>query len=165
MALHAVWRWKEAHPGQQLCETLYDVNPGSMFELMLGEWTERIEKGECHLRLADLLEYAEGQLLILALPHRFDAAAAQKLLEQLRDSRADGVWLAASLLYRGDDKRRLARLHRLAHRVVWANPHKGAAGYQPVQSGIAAALPHVDDFVSGHSMAAFAEVLEGVARA
>ena len=59
----------------------------------------------------------------------------------------------------------MARLHRLAHRVVWANPHKGAAGYQPVQSGIAAALPHVDDFVSGHSMAAFAEVLEVVARA
>src|SRR6185312_1527739 len=58
--------------------------------------------------------FCEGQLLILSLPHRFDAMAAQKLLEQLRQSRADGVWLAASLIYRGDDKRRLARLHRLA---------------------------------------------------
>ena len=36
------------------------------------------------------------------------------MLQRLRDSRADGVWLAASLIYRGDDKRRLARLHRLA---------------------------------------------------
>src|SRR5262249_48496588 len=46
--------------------------------------------------------------------HRFDAAQAQKVIERLRSSRADGVWLAASLLYRGDDRRRLARLHRLA---------------------------------------------------
>ena len=79
-----------------------------------GNDIERIEKGECHLKLSDLLDFAEGQLLILALPHRFDAAHAQKILEILRDSRADGVWLAASLLYRGDDRRRLARLHRLA---------------------------------------------------
>ena len=58
-----------------------------------------------------------------------------------------------------------ARLQRLAHKVVWVNPHKGSAGYQPVQAGMAAALPHVDEFVAGHSMAAFAEVLEVVARA
>jgi len=79
-----------------------------------GNDIERIEKGECHLKLSDLLDFAEGQLLILALPHRFDAGHAQKILEILGDSRADGVWLAASLLYRGDDRRRLARLHRLA---------------------------------------------------
>jgi uncharacterized protein with von Willebrand factor type A (vWA) domain len=59
----------------------------------------------------------------------------------------------------------MQRLHRLAHRVVWANPHRGKAGYAPVQTGIVAALPHVDDFVAGHSMAAFEEVLEVVARA
>ncbi len=59
----------------------------------------------------------------------------------------------------------MARLHRLAHRVVWVNPHKGISGYEPVQQGMAAALPYVDDFVAGHSMAAFAEVLEVIARA
>src|SRR5689334_2316543 len=79
-----------------------------------GSDLERIEKGECHLKLADLLDFAEGQLLILSLPHRFDVAQAQKVLQQLRESRADGVWLAASLLYRGDDRRRLAKLHHLA---------------------------------------------------
>ncbi len=36
----------------------------------------------------------------------------------------------------------MARLHRMAHRVVWVNPHRGKAGYQPVQSGVLAALPH-----------------------
>ncbi|MDE5451262.1 DNA polymerase III subunit alpha [Bradyrhizobium sp. CSA112] len=79
-----------------------------------GDDITRIEKGECHLRFDDLLEFAEGQLLVLALPHRFDAAGAQEILQRLKESRADGVWLAASLLYRGDDKRRLARLNRLA---------------------------------------------------
>src|SRR5437868_4358091 len=79
-----------------------------------GDDITRIEKGECHLRFDDLLEFAEGQLLVLALPHRFDAASAQTILARLKNSRADGVWLAASLLYRGDDKRRLAQLHRLA---------------------------------------------------
>ncbi|MBR0756979.1 error-prone DNA polymerase [Bradyrhizobium jicamae] len=74
----------------------------------------RIEKGECHLKLSDLLDYAEGQLLVLALPHRFDVAKTLDLLAQLKSSPADGVWLAASLLYRGDDKRRLAQLHAIA---------------------------------------------------
>ncbi|WP_108513125.1 error-prone DNA polymerase [Bradyrhizobium algeriense] len=79
-----------------------------------GDDVTRIEKGECHLRFDDLLKFAEGQLLVLALPHRFDAANAQTILARLKNSRADGVWLAASLLYRGDDRRRLAQLHRLA---------------------------------------------------
>jgi uncharacterized protein len=57
------------------------------------------------------------------------------------------------------------RLHRLAHHVVWVNPHRGKHGYQPVQQGIVAALPYVDDFVAGHSMATFAELIEVVARA
>ncbi|MBR1151269.1 error-prone DNA polymerase [Bradyrhizobium sp. JYMT SZCCT0428] len=72
---------------------------------------ERIAKGECHLKLDDLLEFSEGQLLVLTLPHRFDSPAALKVLDRLKAGRADGVWLAASLLYRGDDRRRLARLH------------------------------------------------------
>ena len=47
----------------------------------------------------------------------------------------------------------MRRLHGLAHRVVWVNPHVGKDGYQPVQQGIVAALPHVDDFLAGHSLA------------
>ena len=57
------------------------------------------------------------------------------------------------------------RLQRIAHRVVWVNPHRGKAGYEPVQRGIAAVLPHVDDFVAGHSLATFAELCEVVRRA
>lgn len=59
----------------------------------------------------------------------------------------------------------LARMHRLAHRVIWANPHRGKEGYRPVQTGIVAALPHVDAFVAGHSVRAFEELLEVIADA
>ncbi len=48
----------------------------------------------------------------------------------------------------------MARLHRLSHRVVWSNPRKAAPGYAPLAAGMAVALPHVDDFVEGHSLAA-----------
>ena len=82
--------------------------------LTRGKRGDDTDKGECHLKLDDLLEFAEGQLLVLTLPHRFETAKALKVLDQLQHSRADGVWLAASLLYRGDDKRRLVRLHRIA---------------------------------------------------
>jgi error-prone DNA polymerase len=82
--------------------------------LTQGKRGEGTLKGECHLTFDDLLEFAEGQLLVLALPHRFEEAKAQQVLDRLQSSRADGVWLAASLLYRGDDRRRLARLRRIA---------------------------------------------------
>lgn len=56
----------------------------------------------------------------------------------------------------------MGRLRMLAHFVIWANPHAGHAGYRPVQSGIAAALPHVDTLVAGHSLAALEAVLREI---
>jgi len=55
-----------------------------------------------------------------------------------------------------------ARLSRLAHALVWANPHAGKDGYRPVQGGMVAALPHVDHLVAGHSLRALEELLEVV---
>jgi uncharacterized protein with von Willebrand factor type A (vWA) domain len=57
----------------------------------------------------------------------------------------------------------MRRLGRLAHRVVWVNPHRGKAGYEPVQQGVLAALPHCDDFLAGHSLATFSELTEVIA--
>ncbi len=59
----------------------------------------------------------------------------------------------------------MTRLHRVAHRVVWVNPHRGKQGYEPVQQGVVAVLPHVDHFVAGHSLATYAELVEVVAHA
>ncbi|MFJ6562667.1 VWA domain-containing protein [Streptomyces sp. NPDC091412] len=58
----------------------------------------------------------------------------------------------------------MRRLHRLAHRVIWSNPRKARPGYAPLAAGMAAALPSVDDFVEGHSLAALerlAAVVQG----
>jgi len=58
---------------------------------------------------------------------------------------------------RGDPEalaEQMARLRRVAHRVVWVNPLKAAPGYAPLARGMAAALPYVDAFVEGHSLAA-----------
>jgi uncharacterized protein with von Willebrand factor type A (vWA) domain len=54
----------------------------------------------------------------------------------------------------------MARLHRVAHKVVWVNPLKASPGYQPLARGMAAALPHVDEFVEGHSLASLEELAE-----
>ncbi len=59
----------------------------------------------------------------------------------------------------------MARLRRIAHRVVWVNPHRGKDGYEAVQQGVVAALPHLDDFVAGHSLATYAELVEVIADA
>jgi uncharacterized protein with von Willebrand factor type A (vWA) domain len=58
----------------------------------------------------------------------------------------------------------MARLARVAHRVVWVNPLKASPGYAPLAAGMAAALPHVDEFVEGHSLASLEALAEVVAR-
>jgi len=54
----------------------------------------------------------------------------------------------------------MERLGRLAHRVIWVNPRAATEGYEPLAGGMAAALPHVDDFVSGHSVEALEALLK-----
>ncbi len=58
----------------------------------------------------------------------------------------------------------MARLHRVAHRVVWVNPLKASPGFAPLAGGMAAALPHVDDFVEGHSIEALDRLAEVMSR-
>ncbi len=56
----------------------------------------------------------------------------------------------------------MARLRRLAHRIVWVNPRKASPDYRPLVGGMAAALPYCDAFVSGHSYTALAEVAAAI---
>jgi uncharacterized protein with von Willebrand factor type A (vWA) domain len=48
----------------------------------------------------------------------------------------------------------MKRLALVAHSIVWVNPLKASPGYAPLAQGMAAALPYVDEFVEGHSLAA-----------
>jgi uncharacterized protein len=58
----------------------------------------------------------------------------------------------------------MARLHRVAFRVVWVNPLKVTPGYAPLARGMAAALPHVDEFIEGHSVEAMEDLARIVSR-
>jgi len=58
----------------------------------------------------------------------------------------------------------LERLRRRAHRIVWVNPLKASPEYAPLARGMAAALPYVDDFVEGHSLAAMEQLVEVIAK-
>jgi uncharacterized protein with von Willebrand factor type A (vWA) domain len=57
------------------------------------------------------------------------------------------------------------RLRRVAFRVVWVNPLKATPDFAPVARGMAAALPYVDDFVEGHSLAALEHLAEVIVAA
>lgn len=48
----------------------------------------------------------------------------------------------------------LIHLRRSAHRLIWLNPLIGSDGYQPLTRGMAAALPHCDDFLAAHNVQA-----------
>jgi hypothetical protein len=58
----------------------------------------------------------------------------------------------------------MARLSRVAHGLVWLNPLKASPEYEPLTRGMQAALPHVDHFLAGNSIASLedlADLLEG----
>jgi uncharacterized protein with von Willebrand factor type A (vWA) domain len=58
----------------------------------------------------------------------------------------------------------MARLRRLAHRIVWVNPRSAAPAFAPLAGGMAAALPYCDDLLPGHSLAALEAVADAITR-
>jgi len=73
----------------------------------------RAEKGDCTLGFDDLVQWQEGMLLALVPPPRL-GEAAKKTLARLAESAPGRVYLAASMLHHGDDKRRLKKLREIA---------------------------------------------------
>jgi uncharacterized protein with von Willebrand factor type A (vWA) domain len=62
---------------------------------------------------------------------------------------SDGLDVGEPELLRAE----MARLSRLAHRIVWLNPLKQDPAYEPLARGMHDALPYVDVFLSGHNLA------------
>jgi uncharacterized protein len=58
--------------------------------------------------------------------------------------------------------REMARLARLAHRIVWVNPRVSASAFSVQAGGMVAALPYCDALVSGHSFHALGEVAAAI---
>jgi uncharacterized protein len=64
---------------------------------------------------------------------------------------------------RGDPEQlaaEMARLRRCAHSLIWLNPLKAHPGYEPLTRGMQAALPHVDHFLAGNSLASLADLAD-----
>jgi uncharacterized protein len=56
----------------------------------------------------------------------------------------------------------MARLSRVAHRIVWANPRTASARYSPEVGGMAAAWPYCDAVVSAHNLDALGDLLDAL---
>ena len=66
---------------------------------------------------------------------------------------------------RGDPQilsEQMERLHRVSFRQIWVNPLKHTPGYAPLAKGMAAALPHTDQFIEGHSFESLERLAEAV---
>lgn len=64
----------------------------------------------------------------------------------------------------GELARELARLRRSCRRLIWLNPLLGSASYEPLTRGMQAALPFVDEFMAGNSLASLEELAEALDR-
>jgi error-prone DNA polymerase len=73
----------------------------------------RAEKGECHLTLADILDFGEGQCFI-AMPPAAPGKAFSDALQSLARAFPRSVWLALSPHYDGSDGRRFLALQKLS---------------------------------------------------
>jgi uncharacterized protein len=60
-------------------------------------------------------------------------------------------------------RREMARLSRVAFRIVWVNPRTHRPGYQPLAGGMAAAWPYCDAVVSARRLDALGELTAALA--
>ena len=100
------------------------------------DWSGGTRLGECLRRFNDewgVRGMARGAIIVI-LSDGWDRGDPAALAEQMQ------------------------RLQRIAFRVIWVNPLKVTPGYAPLARGMAAALPYVDHFVEGHSVAAMEEL-------
>lgn len=143
----------------------------------LGRRTEVFTIGTRLTRVTRELSHRDPDLAMAAVAEAVpDWRGGTRLGELLREfldrwgqrgmARGAVVVLLSDGWERGDPRllaAQMRRLHRLAHRVIWCNPRKARPGYAPLAAGMAAALPSVDAFVEGHSLAAL-ERLAAVVR-
>ena len=102
----------------------------------VSDWSGGTRLGECLRRFNDewgIRGMARGAIVIV-LSDGWDRGDPQLLADQMR------------------------RLQRITHNLIWVNPLKVTPGYAPLARGMAAALPYVDHFVEGHSVAAMEEL-------
>lgn len=170
-------RWRERVHGQRPLVLVLDIS-GSMepYSRMLLQYAQacvaartRCEAFAFGTRLTRITNELAGRDPDLAL-ERASAAVADwsagtrigaALAELNREhGRRIGRGAVVAVLSDGWDRgdpddlaREVARLARCAHHLVWLNPLKAIPGFEPLTRGMHAALPHVDTFMAGNSIA------------
>ena len=128
--------------------------------LTLGQ--RRTVKGGCVIALDDVIDHAEGQVLIALPPAVLPDEGFEEKLAGLR-ARHDGpLYLAASMLYRGDDRARLNRLSAIAARhgtplVATNDVHQHTPERRALQDVLTAMREHVPVARAGYRLSANAE--------
>ncbi|HEX5532376.1 MAG TPA: VWA domain-containing protein [Actinomycetales bacterium] len=134
-----------------------------VFATRLTRLTRALAQGSPDVALADAMakapDWSGGTRIGLALK-RFNDEYGRRGLAR------GAVVVIVSDGWERDDPallgQQMARLSRLAHRIVWVNPRKAAEDFAPLAGGMAAALPHVDQLVSGHSLQSLDEVIAAI---
>ena len=106
----------ETRDGYSLLVYPTDLDAYKRLSRLLTVGNRRTEKGQCDIGFDDLAEYSEGLLTIVLPPRKLEDPAFRDRLQKLADLFEGCCYLAASMLYRGDDARRLAQLDDLADR-------------------------------------------------
>ena len=106
----------ETRDGYSLLVYPTDLDAYKRLSRLLTLGNRRTGKGQCDIGFDDLAEHADGLLAIVLPPRRPEEAVFSDRLRKLASLFEDRCYLAASMLYRGDDARRLALLDDLANR-------------------------------------------------
>jgi error-prone DNA polymerase len=106
----------ETRDGYSLLVYPTDLDAYKRLSRLLTLGNRRTEKGQCDIGFDDLAEYAEGLLAIILPPRKPEETVFRDRLQKLADLFKGRCYLAASMLYRGDDARRLVLLDDLADR-------------------------------------------------
>ena len=132
--------------------------------LTLGK--RRADKGACLIARGDFLNFAEGQIVLALASHdgaSFDDDAFLSHLRVLKEALGrDDLFLAASMLYRGDDEARIARLDAIARHariplVATNDVHMHAPERRPLQDVLTCIREKCTIDAAGYRLAANAE--------
>ncbi len=104
----------ETRDGYSLLAYPTDLEAYKRLSRLLTAGNRRAAKGECDLTFGDLATHADGILAIVLPPRRPEDPAFRERLRALARLFGDRCYLAGTMLFRGDDARRLAQLDNLA---------------------------------------------------
>jgi uncharacterized protein with von Willebrand factor type A (vWA) domain len=170
-------RYRERRPRPHRLVTLLDIS-GSMsaYSIFLVKFLYALQK---HFRHADTFLFSTGLVEITSL---FRAQRLQDALQALSQRPAGwsgGTSIGGSLREFNQIHRRklrssdtlfvilsdgwdtgdarvlaaeLGAVKRRVRRIIWLNPLLGLKDYQPITSGMSAALPHIDLFAACHNL-------------